>query len=662
MRGFTASPPQPLFTFGIIADTHMRPEQGDESSPWVVNKHANGRARHAIAALEREAPAFVVHLGDVVHPFPSLSTFDDACRAALDAHGAFERPVRYIPGNHDVGDKKNPMMPADAVSEHGQEAYRRWFGADWQAFDHEGCRFVLINAQLVNSGLADEAAQRAWLEEELAPGRHARAFLFLHYPPYVCDPDEPGTYDNLDEPGRSWLLDLIDGAGVEAVFSGHVHNFFYQRRAETEIYNLPATSFVRQDYAEMFRIAAAHEHGRDDAAKLGWALVDVFPDGRHAVRVFRSWGGELAPGETLPDGPARLGPLTAKTAALSPLGVHLRHPWCERIALPYNGPMDEFHRKVARNDFTVLGLWECGIRDLRVPVSDLLDPAIRQRMADLADLGHRFTVFQYGLPSPGVREALVANRSLIERLELVLKWDGADDAIASLTELRAGLGRPVVLANLESSADRAHTGSKFSHFVSYGFTGEARALPGQFIAKPGAREAVDGFSFRIGPKDPVLDSLAGIEAEAEAQSLQAVATIRLADDNPAAYPRNDTRIARRVVEAALSAASLTRVRVFLDTFMDLDRGYFPRHGLYDRRLNPRRAALCLMHLTDFLNRRDGPVEFCAVGEGVYDLQLGAHRYELVLEPGPGAAGDWIDLATGTLGGAPSGTGPALRRR
>ena len=28
---------QPLFTFAVSADTHTRPEEGDESSPWAVN-------------------------------------------------------------------------------------------------------------------------------------------------------------------------------------------------------------------------------------------------------------------------------------------------------------------------------------------------------------------------------------------------------------------------------------------------------------------------------------------------------------------------------------------------------------------------------------------------------------------------------------------------
>jgi hypothetical protein len=36
------------------------------------------------------------------------------------------------------------------------------------------------------------------------------------------------------------------------------------------------------------------------------------------------------------------------------------------------------------------------------------------------------------------------------------------------------------------------------------------------------------------------------------------------------------------------------VAVFLDGFMDHDRSYYPRHGLIDRRYNPRRALYQLI--------------------------------------------------------------------
>ncbi len=77
---------------------------------------------------------------------------------------------------------------------------------------------------------------------------------------------------------------------------GHVHNIFYHRIDGTEFYVMPATSFVRQDFSEMFRVEAVHENGRDDAEKLGFAIVDVYRDG-HAVHYLRTYGAELDAGE-----------------------------------------------------------------------------------------------------------------------------------------------------------------------------------------------------------------------------------------------------------------------------------------------------------------------------------------------------------------------------
>ena len=57
----------------------------------------------------------------------------------------------------------------------------------------------------------------------------------------------------------------------------------------------------------------------------------------------------------------------------------------------------------------------------------------------------------------------------------------------------------------------------------------------------------------------------------------------------------------RVEKAVVAGYANPDVRIFLDTFMDHDRGYFPRAGLYDRRLNPRRAAFVLRHLNSAIN-------------------------------------------------------------
>ena len=43
--------------------------------------------------------------------------------------------------------------------------------------------------------------------------------------------------------------------------------------------------------------------------------------------------------------------------------------------------------------------------------------------------------------------------------------------------------------------------------------------------------------------------------------------------------------------------------VFLDTFVDNDRGYYPRIGLLDRRLNPRKAFHALKSVSQQLSKQ-----------------------------------------------------------
>ncbi|MCP5157428.1 MAG: metallophosphoesterase [Ectothiorhodospiraceae bacterium] len=648
------------FRFAVVADTHTRPEAGDLSSPWEVNKLANGRARHVAACIDRARPVFTVHLGDVVHPVPSLPTFDEAAGVARGIFDALQAPVHYVPGNHDVGDKPFPAMPAAVVSDAGVAAYQRHFGAPHGAFDHEGCHFVLLNSPVINSGLDAEHAQRVWLEADLEANRDRRIFLFTHYPPYVLDRDEPSNYDNIDEPGRRWLLDLVEAYRVEAMFTGHVHNFFYHRHGVTECYLLPATSFFRQDYAELFRVDPAPEHGRNDAGKLGWFMVDVYPGG-HVARPYRSQGRTLAPGASLAPEPPRIEVPHPKDDRRSPLGVHLRHPWAEVTTLPYNGPMDEFHRKRARNDHTVLTLWETGARRVRVPVSDLLDADTRARMVALHAGGQRFTLFAFGVPTPAVQAVLTEHRDLVDALEVIAPWADLVAATGALATLREQVGCRLNVSKTETSAEKRTEGSRFSHFVSYGFRlADAESLAA-WRAEPMARR-LDGLVFRVGLDADPLTEIPAIAALGRELGVRVVVNVRLASDNPAEYVADDDAIAGLVARAMVCAhACAEDADVFLDTWVDLDRGYFPRHGLYDRHFDPRVASFVYRHLNAVLGAHD-ELAIDAVrheqGTAVVTMRAGVARLALACGAAPamtvpegwlvpGASVECLDLVRGT---------------
>src|SRR5262249_18512831 len=130
-----------------------------------------------------------------------------------------------------------------------------------------------------------------------------------------------------------------------------------------------------------------------------------------------------------------------KKPAGAPLGVFLRHPWAEATTLPHNGPMDEFLRKEARNDYQIAALWRMGLRLARVPLSDLLNATTRRRMVDLVEIGHRFAVFGFGIPRERAVEVLRNHRDLVDSYECVIPSDSIPDHSEAILQLRRVLDR-----------------------------------------------------------------------------------------------------------------------------------------------------------------------------------------------------------------------------
>jgi 3',5'-cyclic AMP phosphodiesterase CpdA len=657
-----------LFRFVVIADTHCNEEEDRSASPYAVNACANKRARHVIAEVNRLKPAFVLHLGDIVHPVPELPTFDHAVRQFKALARELEAPLHVIPGNHDVGDKPVAWMPAGTVEARFVERYRELFGDDYYSFDAQGCHFVMIDAQIINSGLPREREQRAWLEADLRRHASRRTFIGIHYPPYVSDRHEAGSYDNIDEPGRSWLLALIERHAPEAVFCGHVHNFWYDHIGATECYLLPSTAFVRHDYSELYRVGPGDEQGRNEQDKLGYFVVEVHEYG-HVAHFIRTWGEEREPGATrvLQE---RLPPVHTKTNLVAPVGVDLRHPWQEVLEVAATGGVQEFERKKVRNDFPLMALWEMGVRKLRIPLHDLMHEYLRGRMRILRGLGHAFVVHHFGVPSPEQRETLLRARELVSALEIVLPAAGMAAAAPALAALRARAGFPIYLSKLRKHEDAQYDGSHFHHFINHGYVLAEREPLAALFGEPHIRAAADGIVIRVVRSRSPWDDVPAGCALAASLGIRTAFQVRLAADNPAEVLADDLDTANRVAETVLVALAHPDVDVIFDTFDDVDRGYFARNGLVDRRYNPRAAGRVYRHLHAALQGRPAPdcgerrtdqrgvtCRFTIEGKtGVLALPASAQIEAPTLD---GGRGEWIDLVTGVRGSVTAGH-PAVR--
>ena len=102
------------------------------------------------------------------------------------------------------------------------------------------------------------------------------------------------------------------------------------------------------------------------------------------------------------------------------MGIDLRHPWAEQVEIAATGGVQEFERKIARNDYPTLALWEMGVRKLRVPIQDLLDARVRERMRVLRAIGHEFLVYCYDLPAADVQRLIGESSGLVSGVEVVM--------------------------------------------------------------------------------------------------------------------------------------------------------------------------------------------------------------------------------------------------
>lgn len=606
-----------LFRYAVISDTHLRLPEDARLTPWKSQAKGVERAELALRQIAKAQPEFLVHLGDMVQPVPHLPTYSRTAEFARQMFDNLDFPTYYAAGNHDIGDKLTPVTPAHEIDAHSLEVYEAAFGSSYYSFEHSGCVFLILNSSLIGSGLSKEVDQFTWLEEELERNRGRRIFVKIHYPLFMGEENEPSCYDNVEQPGRGKLLHLIDMAGVEAVFAGHVHNFFYHATDQTDFYSMLSTCFVRHDYQELFSIAPTPEFGRNDEPKLGWAEVEVYENG-HDIIFHRMMLPEIETG---------LARSSVRGDRPSPLGIQMRSAWADLRPISINGPVDEFQRRRVRNDYELLALWESGFRDLRCPLYDLQDDAYYERIQILCAHGHRFTFYTTSLSAldPVTLERLeVVNGDL----DVIVPWKAIDDLTQDIRGLRNAVkGRMSLACTVSASDHRAGTFRGGYVPMSFGFHHSECDMLRRFHEDVG-RDLDIGYTFRFGPEVNVLAAALGIGQFLEASGTYALVNLVQAGPDPAAMPDSPIDIVNRLCEAMVAGRAIEQLTFHADTLVDQDRGYFPRPGLYDCRLNPGLQARAVQRLAAILaTSKDGPRGLEPIDQG-WRFDLGGEAAEL----------------------------------
>lgn len=275
------------FRIAQISDTHL-----SAGKPFFVANFM--RVAEALAA---DPPDLVLNSGDI-----SLNGAD--CEADLiearRLHDALQMPVRYVPGNHDIGDNQDVPGAHDHPVIDGvrRARYRQHFGADWWCQDVPGWRLLAVNAQLIGSDLDAALEQEEFIAETVANARERRVALFIHKP--ICDRAAGESTIGgrfLNPAPRHRLLAALGKCRPDLIACGHVHQYRATRTQGTDHVWAPSTAFVLPD-------ARQPQYG---LKQVGYVVHQLHADGRRDSRM------ATAPDSVnldITDFPAAYGPLT----------------------------------------------------------------------------------------------------------------------------------------------------------------------------------------------------------------------------------------------------------------------------------------------------------------------------------------------------------------
>jgi predicted phosphodiesterase len=160
--------------------------------------------------IERMKPDFVMTVGDMIEGVTNDTVeVIDSWKEYYSLVDAISTPIYYVPGNHDIWDD---------ISE---DIYCRLVGEPHFSFDHKNLHFIVLDNSRWDTGADMPEEQIIWLTKDLETNQDAAYTLVFYHKPFWVEEIAMGKPDPLHE--------IFKKYGVDAVFSGHYHEYFSGR-------------------------------------------------------------------------------------------------------------------------------------------------------------------------------------------------------------------------------------------------------------------------------------------------------------------------------------------------------------------------------------------------------------------------------------------------
>ncbi len=252
--------------------------------------------------------------------------------------------------------------------------------------------------------------------------------------------------------------------------------------------------------------------------------------------------------------------------------------------------------KQVLKDSELMAMWEMGLRTLKVPEQDMRNANTVARAQLMSDVGHDFIITTLGVPGEAFISDVVASQVNVSAIELNLPMEKFIHRSSVIARLRKLIPAKIILSKLRTTEDSHFDGQHFSHFVHAGIRIDELPSYRDQLAALVRDGIIDGITVRLDRGTDIVAAAARLEQFSKEIDCDIIASVKLAGDNLARASDDDFDTARLAAEAFIASKSSRRVRYVFDTFMDVDRGYFPRNGFIDRRFDPRAAAVAVASL------------------------------------------------------------------
>lgn len=222
-----------MTTIGIVTDVHMNSERGES-----VRTALRGIVDRFVEDVQ---PDYVVVMGDMIHDADTKEQDRQNLQQVIDAFDDVECPVRYLLGNHDVGN----LTRVELQDFLDQELWGSVTIGD------RSLVFLDTSAPWLSGARGEvDDAQLDFLETELS--EQNEQVVFAHHPIHYHDIRENYWFGEYPERGfcgnkKEVTTRLEDHANVRATVNGHLHETCHVRYRDVDHVTVSSVRRERPD-------------------------------------------------------------------------------------------------------------------------------------------------------------------------------------------------------------------------------------------------------------------------------------------------------------------------------------------------------------------------------------------------------------------------------